>query len=223
MLPPQSHSTATRLRGAGPLGIVAVVIIAAGSLAGPLVGAVLVLTWAQLSATPLAALGLRMPRRWPIVALRGATLGVALKLVSKAFVMPLLLAPPLNATYHYLEGNASALPWIVLTVLAQASVSEELLFRGYLFERMGRWLGRSRVALVATVLVSTTLFALAHYPDQRWPGVQQAVLTGVVFGSVFASRGELALVMVAHAAYDLLAITLIYLGWESRVAHLLFR
>jgi membrane protease YdiL (CAAX protease family) len=216
-------STAARLRGVGPIGVLAVALVVAGSFAGPLVGAVLVLIWAHLSATPLAALGMRMPQRWPVVALQGATLGIALKLVTKAVVMPLLHAPPLNPTYHYLEGNAAALPWIVLIILLQASVSEELLFRGYLFERLGRWLGPSRVALLVTVLASTALFALAHYPDQRWPGVQQAVITGVVFGSVFARRGELGMVIVAHAAYDFLAIVLIYLGWESRVAHLLFR
>jgi membrane protease YdiL (CAAX protease family) len=217
------HSLAKRLRGFGPLGLVAVALIVVGSLAGPMVGALLVLAWARLSATPLAVLGVRAPTRWSIVVLQGGTLGIALKVVSKALVMPLLHAPPINATYHYLEGNAAALPGMALTVLVWASVSEELLFRGYLFERLSRGLGSRPVAVVATVLISTALFASAHYPDQRWPGVQQAVLTGLVFGSVFAWRGNLAIVIVAHAAYDLLAVALIYLGWESRVAHLLFR
>jgi membrane protease YdiL (CAAX protease family) len=216
-------SLAKRLRGVGPLGLVAIALIVVGSLAGPMVGALLVLAWAWLSATPLAVLGVRAPPRWSIVVLQGVTLGIALKVVSKVLIMPLLHAPPTNATYHYLEGNAAALPGVVLTILVWASVSEELVFRGYVFERMGRWLGSSSVSLVATVLISTALFASAHYPDQRWPGVQQAVLTGLVFGSVFAWRGDLAIVIVAHAAYDLLAVSLIYLGWESRVAHLLFR
>ena len=75
----------------------------------------------------------------------------------------------------------------------------------------------SRVA--ATIALTTTLFALAHFPDQGLPGVQQAMVTGGVFGTVFAARRQLWLVMIAHAAFDVTAVVLIYTGWEERVAH----
>jgi len=210
--------------GTRPLhGLVAVAVILAGSLVGPLVGSLLVLAWAQISETPLQALGFTAPPRWSVTLVAGAALGIVFKLAMKALVMPLLGAPPINASYHYLAGNAAALPWMVATVLISASFGEEVLFRGYLFERLGRLLGRGRAALVATVVLSSALFALAHYQGQGLPGVEQAVVTGLVFGGIFAWRRRIWFVMVAHAAFDLAAVALIYWGWEARVAHLVFR
>jgi membrane protease YdiL (CAAX protease family) len=112
---------------------------------------------------------------------------------------------------------------MVAMVLVSAGLREEVFFRGYLFERLGRLLGPGRVALAGAVLLSATLFALAHYWDQGLPGVEQAAVTGLVFGGIFAWRKQIWAVMVLHIAFDLTAVTLIYNNWEVKVAHLLFR
>lgn len=220
---PRAQDTAERLRGFGRVGLLAILAIGAGSLAGGLVGAVLVLVWAQLSQTPMRVLGFTTPRSWPATVAVGVLFGIAFKLGMKALVMPLLGAPAINTPYSYLTGNPAALPGVLTAVLVNASFGEEVLFRGYLFERLGRLLGRGTAALTATILASAMLFALAHYPDQRLPGVEQATVTGVVFGGTFAWRRQLWVVMIAHAAFDLTAIALIYWGWEATVAHVLFR
>ena len=87
---------------------------------------------------------------------------------------------------------------------------------------LDRLLGAGRAALAATVLITSALFALAHYPDQGLPGVEQAAVTGLVFGTIYAVTRRLWLPMVAHAALDLTALALIYWGWESAVALFLF-
>jgi len=153
--PAQTHNAAERLRGFGRLGLAAIVVILAGSVAGPLVGALLVLGWAQISETPLQALGFTRPRSRAVMLVVGVAIGIALKLGLKALVMPLLGAPPINAHYHYLSGNVAALPGIVATILISASFGEEVLFRGYLFERLGKLLGHGRAALTVTVLLSS--------------------------------------------------------------------
>jgi membrane protease YdiL (CAAX protease family) len=214
---------AGRLRGFGPLGLAAVAVILAGSLAGPSVGALLVLGWAWISDTPPQALGFRTPRRWIVTLAAGIASGVLFKLVMKALVMPLLGAPPINASYHFLAGNAAALPGMIAAVLFSAGFCEEVLFRGYLFERLGKLLGPGPAAALATVLVSASVFALAHYTGQGLPGVEQAAVTGLVFGGIFLWRRQIWLLVVAHAAFDLTAIALIYWSWEERVAHLVFR
>jgi membrane protease YdiL (CAAX protease family) len=218
-----TQDAAERLRGFGPVGVLAIVAIIAGSLAGPLVSAVLVLAWAQLSQTPLRALGLAAPRSWTATVAGGVLLGIAFKLSMKALVMPLLGAPPINTPYHYLAGNPAALPGMLAAVLVSAGFGEEVFFRGYVFERLGKLLGRGKVALTATLLLSAALFAIAHYPDQRLPGVEQAAVTGLVFGGIYAWRKQLWVVILAHAAFDLTAVALIYWGWEAPVAHLLVR
>ena len=217
------QDAAERLREFGPVGLLAIVAIIAASMAGPPVGALLVLAWAQLSQTPMRTLGFAAPRSWTATGAVGVVLGIAFKLGMKALVMPLLGAPPMNPSYHYLAGNLTALPGMLAAVLVSAGLGEEVVYRGYVFERLGKLLGQGKVALTATILVSSTLFALAHYPDQRLPGVEQAAVTGLVFGGIYAWRKQLWVVIIAHAAFDLTAVALIYWGWEGPVAHLLFR
>ena len=67
------------------------------------------------------------------------------------------------------------------------------------------------------------LFALAHYSDQGLAGVKQAAVTGLVFGAIFAYTGRIVFLMVAHAAFDLAALAIIYLDMESKIAHAIFR
>jgi hypothetical protein len=149
-------------------------------------------------------------------------LGIAFKLGMKAIVMPLFGAPAVNLRYHYLAGNAAALPWTLYAVIVGAGFGEETVFRGFFFERLGSLFGAGRAALTATVLLTSGLFALVHYHDQGMPGVEQAAVTGLVFGTIYAITGRLWLPMVAHAAFDVTAVALIYWNWESAVAHLLF-
>jgi len=67
------------------------------------------------------------------------------------------------------------------------------------------------------------MFASMHYPDQKLPGVEQAFVTGLIFGSIFAITGQIFMLMIAHAAFDLTALWMIYYGLETRIAHLIFK
>ena len=212
---------APALRGFGPLGLIAIAVILAGNLLFLPLSALLVLAWAHASGTPWPELGFVRPRSWTRSIVIGIAFGAFFKLAMKAIVMPLLGAPPVNARYHYLAGNPSALPAALYAMIIGAGFGEETLFRGYMFERLGKRLGTSTGSKMAIVLITTALFAAAHYPDQGVPGVEQAVFTGLAFGGVYAVTGELFLLMVAHATFDLVALALIYWNLEERVAHLL--
>jgi membrane protease YdiL (CAAX protease family) len=67
------------------------------------------------------------------------------------------------------------------------------------------------------------LFGLAHYFEQGIPGVQQATIVGLAFGTIFAVTGRIFMLMIAHAAFDLTALAMIYWNLETTVAHLIFR
>jgi membrane protease YdiL (CAAX protease family) len=45
---------------------------------------------------------------------------------------------------------------------------------------------------------------------------------GLVFGTIYAITGRIWMLMVAHAAFDLTAVAIIYSGWERKVAELFF-
>jgi membrane protease YdiL (CAAX protease family) len=218
----ENDSIAVALRGFGPLGMIAIAVIVASQLLAPL-NAVLVLIWAKRSHTPWHEIGYVRPRSWFGGLLIGVTLGVAFKFLMKAVVMPLLGAETMNETYHYLVGNGAALIAVVPLMVFTAGFGEETFFRGYLFERFGKLIGHSAGAKALTVLFTSVGFATLHYFDQGLAGAEQATITGLVFGTIFALTGRLWTLMCAHAAFDLTAVAIIYKGIESNVAHLVFK
>jgi membrane protease YdiL (CAAX protease family) len=163
--PTPQDQFAAGLRGFGPVGILAVLVIAAGQIVAPL-SALLVLVWTSLSRTPWREIGYVRPKSWIASLAAGIVFGILFKVLMKAIVMPLLGANPTNQAYHYLAGNAVALPAVVLTMIFVAGFGEETVFRGYMFERLGKLLGRSRAARIVTVLASAALFGSLHYFDQ---------------------------------------------------------
>jgi hypothetical protein len=216
------HRVAAQLRGFGPLGLFAVlVIVLADTIVKPL-SAVLVLLWAWRSHTPWREIGYVRPGSWIGGLVVGVAFGCAFKLLMKSIVMPLLGADPINQPYHFLVGNRAALPGMLFTLIIGAGFGEETVFRGYLFERLGKLLGNGRGAKASIVLLTTALFALGHFSNLGVPGVEQAVFTGLVFGTIFAITGRLWMLMWAHAAFDVTALVIIYYGVEEDVAHLVF-
>ncbi|MGH8102739.1 MAG: lysostaphin resistance A-like protein, partial [Chthoniobacterales bacterium] len=181
-----------------------------------------VLIWRKISNTPWCKIGYVKPRSWTKTIVIGIVFGVALKFVMKAIVMPLLGAPPINQAYHFVTGNPAVIPALFVTMIVTAGFGEETFFRGWMFERLGKLLGHGRTAKIAIVLTTSLLFASVHYFEQGIPGVEQALVTGFVFGSIFAITGTIFLLMIAHAAFDLTALWMIYYDLETKIAHLTF-
>ena len=214
---------AARLRGFGPLGLLTILIILGGNFVIPPLSAILVLIWTKISNTPWREIGYVRPRSWPKTIATGIVLGVAFKFIMKAIVMPLLGAPPVNQAYHFVTGNSAVIPLMVYTMIVVAGFGEETFYRGWMFERLGKLFGQSVSAKIATILITSILFASLHYQEQGVPGVEQALITGLTFGSIFAIAGRIFMLMIAHAAFDLTALWMIYYGLETQIAHLIFK
>ncbi|HEX5716636.1 MAG TPA: type II CAAX endopeptidase family protein [Thermoanaerobaculia bacterium] len=213
---------AARLRRFGPLGILAILVILAANLVVAPLGAILVLVWARRSRTPWREIGYVRPASWAGTVAIGIAFGIAFKLLMKAVVMPLLGADPINQAYHYLAGNTAALPGMLVAVIVVAGFGEETVYRGYLFERFGKLFGSGVGAKTAIVLLTAVWFGLLHYPEQGLAGVEQATIFGLVFGTIFAVTGRIWMLMIAHAAFDVTAVLIIYWDLEVYVAHLVF-
>ncbi len=210
------------LRGFGLGGLLAMLAIFVSSAFSRPVGAVLVVIWAWLSGTPWNEIGYVRPRNWPATLVVGVVIGVAFKFAMKAIVMPLLGADPVNHAYHFLSGNRAALPGMIFTVLIGAGFAEETFYRGYLFERLGKLLGSSIAARLAILVVTSLLFGAAHYGDQGLAGLEQAAITGFVFGVMLLGTRTIVLPMVAHVAFDVTAVWIIYSNLEAHIGHLIF-
>lgn len=227
VLPPGDDGFAADLRGFGPIGIIAILIILlngnvnAGEIAVP-IGALLVLLWVKLSHTPWSAIGYSRPKSWSATLAIGVAFGITFKLLMKALVMPLLGAPPVNQAYHYLAGNRALLPAAIWAMI-NAGFSEETVFRGYLFERLGKLLGNKGWAKIFIILFTSVWFGLEHYSVQGIGGVEQSAIIGLIFGTIVMATGRIWLVMIAHAAFDLTALCMIYFNLETDVAHFIFK
>lgn len=176
---PTKDHFAADLRGFGWLGVLAILAIVltgnvfVGKMVVVPVGALLVLLWAWRSRTPWRAIGYARPRTWIGTLTLVVALGIAFKFVMKAVVMPLLGADPINHAYHFLAGNRAMLPAAVWAMIV-AGFGEETVFRGYLFERLGKLMGSGRSTRTSIVLLTSVLFGLQHYSNQGIAGVQQA-------------------------------------------------
>jgi membrane protease YdiL (CAAX protease family) len=96
-----------------------------------------------------------------------------------------------------------ALSWVL------AAFGEEMVYRGYLMQRVagagGSW--------VAALIVATLVFGYAHAPGQGLSGALQEGLSGLWLGLLFlASQRTLAVPIIAHGVANTLAFVLIYLG-----------
>jgi uncharacterized protein len=222
--PPTDDPFAAELRGFGPIGIVAIlVILLVGNYPFAPLSAILVLVWVRLSHTPWREIGYVRPKSWIASVAIGVTFGIAFKFLMKAIVMPLFGADPINQAYHYLAGNRAALPGAIYAMIVVAGFGEETVFRGFMFERLGRFFGPGVWAKTSIVLLTAAVFALEHYSVQGLAGTEQAAITGLAFGTIRALTGRIFVLMVAHAVFDLTALAIIYWNFETVVAHLVFK
>ena len=212
-------SLGSRLREVGPLGIAAAILIVAANLTIAPLGAIIVLAWRWIVGVSWRDLGFRAPRSWILTLIIGFAGGILFKLLMKALVIPLLGGPDINVAYHFVEGNRPALIQMILTSVIAGGFGEEILYRGFLFERLERALGKSAASKIAFVLLTTALFASIHIPEQGPYGAVQAAFTGLTFATVYAVTRSLWLPIILHAAFDVTAVVMIYLGMESAVAH----
>jgi len=213
--------TARALRGFGAAGIAAIVAIYLGNALFEPLSALLVLAWAWRSGTPWREIGFGRPRSWLLAIAGGVALGIAIKLLLKALILPALGAPPVNAAFHYLVGNSAALPGAIFLMVVGAGVGEEVLFRGFAFERLGKLIGESAGAKAAIVAITALWFGLEHIANQGTWGFLQGTIVGLVFGAIFAATRNLWFLIAAHAAFDLTALAIIYLDLEREAAGLL--
>lgn len=90
-----------------------------------------------------------------------------------------------------------------LFISVLAGLGEEALFRGLIQGGLVDYVGAPMSIVVASVI-----FGLAHYISRTY--VVFATALGALFGLLYAWSGNIAVPMIAHAAYDFVALWYIY-------------
>ena len=148
---------------------------------------------------------------------REASIGAAVALVFTVLQFALVIPLTGGASRSDVAANAAQIGdsmWGVggFVVLAwTGAFSEELFFRGHFFTCLRRVIGAGSVALIASVLTTTVLFAAGH-GYQGWSGVVDTGLYGgLTMTLLFVWRRRLTACIVAHALWNTCATVLIFL------------
>ena len=163
-----------------------------------------------------AGLGLRRPQplwRVPLLVVGGYLAGELAAGLTAQFLLPALgLAPPgIPPFLRHLQGNLGEyLYWMIPVTWGSAAFGEEMLFRGFVLDRLDQLLGRRTIW--AAALLQGLLFGAAH----AYLGASGAIVAGVlglVLGVVFVLGGRnLWPCIVIHGLVDSTSMTGVFLG-----------
>jgi membrane protease YdiL (CAAX protease family) len=178
----------------------------------------LALAWISLRLRKLRwrDVGLRLYQTWPVTLGLGFAAGIALEafqlLVSQPFLVRVLGKPPDLELFRALHGN---LQWTLLALVGSwtlAAFGEEMVYRGYLMNRVAGLFRRTRSAWVVSLLLVHVGFGLAH-AYQGITGVIDEALAGFLLGIIYLRTGRnLAVPIVAHGLTDSIDFLLIFFG-----------
>ncbi|WP_372998821.1 CPBP family intramembrane glutamic endopeptidase [Marinobacter sp.] len=125
-----------------------------------------------------------------------ATYGLLLLLTRVPGLFPENLERQMQGLYDFATGYSPAV-LVLLSLLA--GVGEELLFRG----AIQGWL-MAHTDPVTAVLAASVLFGLVHYVSFTYFLVAAGL--GLILGAAYVLSESLALVMIWHALYDMIAL-----------------
>jgi membrane protease YdiL (CAAX protease family) len=133
-------------------------------------------------------------------------------LVSQPILARLLGKQPHFEDFRPLIGNLKLTLISIVFAWTVAAFGEEMVYRGYLMNRVADLLNRTRRAWIISLIVVHVAFGLAH-AYQGWTGIIDEGLAGILLGVIYLSTGRnLAVPIVAHGVCDSIDFVLIFFG-----------
>jgi len=176
------------------------------------------LGWASLRLRGLGwrDVGLARFRNWQATLAYGAAAGAGMSALELFVTQPLLVwltgKPPNLEAFRPLIGNPLLLLALLVLAWGLAGFGEEMVYRGYLMNRVADLGARTRPAWIASLIFVSALFALAH-TYQGLTGVLEVVVAALLLGLLYLATGRnLAVPIIAHGFGDTVDFLLIFLG-----------
>ncbi len=160
--------------------------------------------------------GLFRFRSWRTTLAYGGVGGIGMELLELFVTQPLLVRltgkQPDLEVFRRLTGNFKLLLVGVVLSWVLAAFGEETVYRGYLMNRVADLGHRTRVAWIASLILVSALFGLAH-AYQGITGMIDEGLMGLILGMMYLACGRsLSVPLVAHGVADTVDVLLIFLG-----------
>ncbi|MGA2457815.1 MAG: CPBP family intramembrane glutamic endopeptidase [Terriglobales bacterium] len=160
--------------------------------------------------------GLKLYRSWKTSIALGIAAGVLLEGLELFITQPLLVKwlgkQPDLEVFRALHGN---LKWTLIALAGAwtlAAFGEEMVYRGYLMNRVADLLNRTRSAWIISLIAVHLAFGLAH-AYQGLTGIIDEGLSGLLLGVIYLRTGRnLSVPIIAHGIADSIDFVLIFFG-----------
>jgi membrane protease YdiL (CAAX protease family) len=124
--------------------------------------------------------------------------------------------PPLRRTrpayLGAIEGNLDVVLALLPFIWLSAAICEEIVYRGFIQQRLERILGGGLVGNAAAIALTSLIFA-ANHAVQGLSGMIQTFIVSCVLGAIFIrSRHNLVLMILIHGVWDTFSVTVMYFG-----------
>jgi membrane protease YdiL (CAAX protease family) len=161
-------------------------------------------------------IGFCLPDNWFRLVLIGIALGVGMEALELFVTQPALIAltgqrPDLIQPAKLAANWKIFLLALVLT-WTLAAFGEELVWRGWILNRLFDLLGQGRAARIGSLIIMSICFGLAHaYQDVT--GVTENTIAALILGSAYLVSGRNLIVpIMAHGMTDTIDFSLIVTG-----------
>ena len=160
--------------------------------------------------------GLTRYRPWPMTIATGAVLGALLETFQLLVTQPVLTRifgrQPDLELFRMLARNIKMTALFIALSWTLAAFGEEMVWRGYLMNRVAEVSGRTKGAWILSLVVVSTVFGFAH-GYQGLSGMTEEGLAGLALGLMYLRTGRnLWVPVIAHGVCDTIDMVLIFFG-----------
>jgi membrane protease YdiL (CAAX protease family) len=162
------------------------------------------------------SVGMTLYKSWGRTLVLGLLLGIGNEALELFVTQPLLVRlfrrwPDLS-DLRPLVGNPKMLGVALLLTWTLAAFAEEMVYRGYIMNRVAELFGKTRMAWGFSLVLTSILFGFSHF-DQGLIGQIENGIGGCLLGVFYlACDRNLAVPIVAHGVQDSIDVLLIFLN-----------
>mgnify|MGYP003114609007 CR=1 FL=1 len=188
----------------------------ARGLTGIAAGIVMAVALTFMRGKSWADLGFRRPRRYWTIPLWVA--GILAVFFAAQVYLPQLLAPYFDlpaadmSRHAAIQGNLAAAVTMALVLPITASIPEEIIYRGFLMDRLGMVFGQGAGGTLLTIIGQAVFFSAAHF---GWGagGLLLTFVMGLIWGSAYILTGRnLWIMILTHSTGHVIWVFQLYRG-----------
>ena len=161
-----------------------------------------------------SSVGLVRPDSWGRTLIIAIGTAIGLQLLSTYITEPLISLfthqPTDLSKFKPLIGNPKLLVISLLVIWTLAAFGEEMVYRGYIMNRMADLGNRTPLAWAISLLAVSCMFGLGHY-YQGATGIIDTGITSLILGSIYLYIGfNLWIPILAHGFSNTIAVLLVF-------------